>query len=110
MAIGAVEIIVLILVIGILIKLVLDARKGAITLGRLIFWGLIWIALAIIVIFPEIVIALANAIGIERPKDLPIYVSIIILFVLILKIGIKIEKVEQEITNLVKNLALKKSR
>ena len=104
------QIVVSVLVLAVLIKLVLDLKKGKITSSKFYLWALVWIALAVIVFFPKLVIFIANLVGIERARDLPIYVSIILLFYLLFKIGIKIEKVEQEITNLVKNLALKKAK
>jgi len=102
------EIIVFVLVVGMLIKLMSDAKRGIISRSKLVFWAFVWIGLEIIVIFPGIVIYLASVVGIERPKDLPIYVSIIILFVVMLKIVVKLEKIEQEITSIVKGIALKK--
>ncbi len=101
------EIIVLVLVLAVLIKLVADLKNGKITPRKFYLWALVWVALAVIVFFPGMIIFLARSIGIERAQDLPIYVSIIVLFYLLFRIGIKIERVEQEITTLVKRLALK---
>ncbi|HLD37413.1 MAG TPA: DUF2304 family protein [Candidatus Nanoarchaeia archaeon] len=102
-----IEIIVSVLILAVLIKLVADLKKGKITSSKFYLWALVWVALAVIVFFPGMIIFLAKGIGIERAQDLPIYVSIILLFYLLFKIGIKIERVEQEITTLVKRLALK---
>ena len=101
---------VLLFVCGMFIKLVLDLQNSKISLRRFFFWSFIWICLVIIALFPETVLFLAGVIGIERAKDLPIYVSIVILFYLLFKFGLKIERLEQEITKLVKNLALKDKR
>ena len=104
------QIIVSVLVLAVLIKLVMDLKKGKITLNKFYLWALVWIALAVIVFFPGIVFFLASLIGIERARDLPIYAAIIILFYIMFKISIKTERIEQEITTLVKNLALKKAK
>lgn len=103
-----VEIIVLVVVVGMVVKLIADAKRGLISRRKLVFWAVIWIGLEAVVIFPGAVVYLANAIGIERPKDLPIYASIIILFALILKVGVRLERIEQEITRIVKGIALNK--
>ena len=103
------QIIVLIFVGVMVLKLLLDLRKNKISLKKFSFWVVVWIALVIVVFIPGIIFFFAEVIGIERAKDLPIYVAIIILFYLLFRIGIKIEKIEQEMTKLVKNLALKKS-
>ena len=102
------EIIVSVLVLAVLIKLVIDLKKGKITLNKFYLWALAWVALAAIVFFPGIVFFLAGIIGIERARDLPIYAAIIILFYILFKISIRIERIEQEITTLVKRLALDK--
>ncbi|MBU0466345.1 MAG: DUF2304 family protein [Nanoarchaeota archaeon] len=93
-----------------IVKLTLDLRRSKISESKFIMWAVIWLALAIIAFFPEIVFFLAGLIGIERAKDLPIYLSIILLFYLVFKIGIKIENINHEITRLVKKLALEKHK
>jgi len=102
------QIIVSIFVMIMLIRLIADARKGKLSLSKFLFWAFVWLALEAIVLFSGIVLFLSNLIGVERPKDLPIYVSIIILFFLILKIVMKMENIEREITGIVKKIALKK--
>ena len=88
-------------------KLLADLKKDKISLKKFLFWIFVWFALSVIVFFPQAIIALAGLVGIQRPQDLPIYVSIIILFILMFKIGLKIERIEQEITKIVKIVALK---
>lgn len=102
-----VQIIVSILVLAALAKLLTDLKNKRITLNKFYLWALVWIALAIIVFFPGVVFFFANILGIERARDLPIYVSIIVLFYIFFKQSIRIERIEQEITALVKRLALK---
>ncbi len=102
--------IILILVLVMYFRLLSDLKKDKISLNKFFFWLFIWFGLSLIVFFPQIVFFLANLIGIERAKDLPIYISIIILFFLLFKIGIKIEKIEQEITKIVKNIALENEK
>jgi len=102
-----VEWLVLVFVLLMIFKLFLELNDKKINLNKFLFWTAIWFALVLIAFFPQIVFTLADIIGIGRPKDLPIYISIIILFYLIFKIGIKMERTEQEITKLVKIIALK---
>ena len=98
--------IILILVILMYFKLLIDLKKGKISLRRFFFWLFIWTGLSLITYFPQIVLFFSNLIGIERAKDLPIYFSIILLFYLLFKLGIKMEEIEQGITKIVKKIAL----
>ena len=97
---------ILIFVMVMYFKLLMDLKKDKISLRRFLAWIFIWFALSVIAFFPQIVVFFSNLIGIERAKDLPIYLSIIILFYLLFRVGIKIEKIDQEITKMVKSIAL----
>ena len=100
-------ILVFFVILIISIKLLLDLKKGKISLKKFFLWLIIWESLGIIVFFPNIIVELSNIVGIERAKDLPIYVSIIILFYIVFNIAIKLEKIEQEITTLVRKITIK---
>lgn len=104
------QIIVCVFVLWMIVRLAIEMKNNQISLNKFLLWTLIWIGLAIIALIPGIVNYLASLVGIERARDLPIYVSVIILFIMVLRIGIKIEKIEQEITNLVKSIALKRNK
>ena len=101
-----IQLVVLILVLIMYLKLLMDLKKGKISLRRFFFWLSIWTGLSLITYFPQIVLFLSNLIGIERAKDFPIYFSIILLFYLLFKIGIKMEEIERGITKIVKKIAL----
>ncbi len=100
--------VILILVVLMYFKLLIDLKKGKISLRRFFFWLFIWTGLSLITYFPQIVLFFSNLIGIERAKDLPIYVSIILLFYLLFKMSIRTEEIEQGITKIVKKIALEK--
>lgn len=87
-------------------KLLIDLKKGKISLRRFFFWLFIWTGLSLITYFPQIVLFLSSLIGIERAKDLPIYFSIILLFYLFFKMSMRIEEIEQGVTKIVKKIAL----
>jgi len=103
------EIIITFFVFLMYFKLLLDFKKNKISIKRFFFWIFIWLSLSIIVLFPGIVFFFSNLFGIERAKDLPIYISIIVLFILIFRVGMNLEKIEQEITKIVKGIALKEN-
>ena len=100
------EILIFVFVFGMYLKLLSDFKNKKISFRRFFFWIFIWFALSLIVFFPQIVFLLAGLLGIERAKDLPIYVSIIILFYIAFKVGVKIEKIDKEITKIVRSVAI----
>lgn len=87
-------------------KAVWQFKQGALTLVWLFFWFVFWGAVVVVSLLPSVADVLAEAVGVGRGADLVIYVSIIALFYLCFRLYTKIESVEQEITRLVRTLAL----
>lgn len=69
---------------------------------------LLWISALYFVLNPNLLIEIANEIGIGRGVDLAIYLSILLLFYLAYKILVKLEKINRDITKMVRNSALRK--
>jgi small membrane protein len=83
-------------------------RKGSESILEFIIWIFIWSSVVLVVFFPEITQIPAKILGIGRGMDVLVYLSIVALFYSIYRIYAKIEKIEQDITSLVRNDALKK--
>lgn len=71
-----------------------------------IFWLILWGMGTMIVIMPDVASQLANVFGIGRGSDLILYVTIIVLFFLLFKTQIKIEKLNIKLTKLIRHYAL----
>jgi hypothetical protein len=71
------------------------------------FWLVFWLGGGIIISLPWTTSLLAARLGVTRGVDLVIYVSTIVLFYLIFRLTLKIEKQERQITKLVREIALK---
>jgi len=67
-----------------------------------------WLAVGIIVWIPNSTNVIAQFLGIGRGADLIFYFSILILFFLIFRVYIKIEKIERNITKVVREDSLNK--
>lgn len=78
-------------------------------IGRLAFglWLLLWLAALIIVVFPKLTSWLANLVGIGRGADLVIYLALIAAFYLLFKLLMRLEKMEKDISKIVRTLALR---
>lgn len=64
----------------------------------------------VLVIWPDITNQLAADIGVGRGADMIFYLSILIFWFIIMKLYIKIRKLEQQFTELVRNQALQQAK
>ncbi|PIN70370.1 hypothetical protein COV93_01810 [Candidatus Woesearchaeota archaeon CG11_big_fil_rev_8_21_14_0_20_43_8] len=102
------QIFVLIFVFFVVSRTILRLKDNEISVSEFIFWILIWALVLVVIFIPKITIKISGMLGIGRGIDLVIYFSILLLFYLVFRIYVKIEKVEQEITTIVREVSLKK--
>ena len=91
-----------------IILAVLRFKEGKMTIGMLSLWILIWIAVIYISLFPESTNLFSSAIGIGRGLDVVLILGLFGCYYLIFRIYTMIENMEQEITHLVRELALQR--
>ena len=89
-----------------LVKGILKYRYREMRTFQLLFWLVVWVGAAIIVSHPDTSTFLAELVGIGRGTDLITYVSFIIAFYLIFRIHLTLNRVEEEITQIVRSMAL----
>ena len=85
---------------------VLRFRDGKMSLGMLIVWILIWLVIIIISIYPNLTDYLAIYSGIGRGLDFVLILGLLVSFYLIFRMYNKIENIEEELTDLVRELAI----
>lgn len=105
-----IQVIIIIFALFALSRTILRFKDEQITTLEFIFWSLVWIIGSIIVLNPNSTFYLANLFGIQRGVDVIVYISIVILFYLIFRIYVKIEKLEQDLTKIVRELAIGKDK
>jgi hypothetical protein len=81
-------------------------RDGKMSIGMLLLWILIWLIIIIISIYPNDTNYLASYTGIGRGLDFVLILGILICFYLIFKMYNKIENIEEELTDLVREIAI----
>lgn len=96
---------VLVFVVAI-IKVVGRWRARDLTSGGLVLWLVFWVAAIFVAINPNSTYYLSNLLGIGRGADLVVYASLILIFFLLFKMMVKIEKINKEITVLTRKDAL----
>jgi len=85
-------------------------RGKSISIGEFFFWSMIWIAVIIVGIFPDIAVVLSGIVGIGRGVDLVLYTSIVLLFYLMFRLYVKIDAQTRETTKLVREIAIKDAK
>lgn len=101
-----IQIIASIFLIFAILKVIRKYREKNINLKEVLLWLVIWMVVGIVFWLPQATSFLANILGIGRGADLVIYISIIFLFYLLFKIFLILDRQQQEITKIIRHLAL----
>ena len=81
-------------------------RRGKISLSSFLVWLIVWIFVIIFSLFPEFSMVFADAFGITRGLDFIIIVALALLFYFGVKLYYKIDKLEDDVNTIVKELAI----
>ena len=105
-----IQLILLFFVFFALVKVILRHRHREMRRFQFLFWVEVWVGAAVIISHPDTSTFVADLVGIGRGADLIIYVSFLIAFYLIFRIHLMLNRVEQEITQIVSTMALEQLR
>jgi hypothetical protein len=105
-----IQLILLFFVFFALVKVILRHRHREMRRFQFLFWVVVWVGAAVIISHPDTSTFVADLVGIGRGADLIIYVSFLIAFYLIFRIHLMLNRVEQEITQIVSTMALEQLR
>lgn len=98
------------IIVIVLIQFLIKVLKDRTQLFKLLFWGVFWgIALIFIWLPTNTIDKLGQLFGVGRGVDVLVYLSIIFLFYYIFKQSEKINKLEKEITKLVREISKDKT-
>ncbi len=104
------QIIALIFIIFFVIRIVYQRQKKQISIQEFIFWIIFWIIAGLAIIFIKQIDNLVAELGFSgKGIDVLIYLAIAILFYLVFKLRIKIEKIERNITKIIREIAIKEN-
>ena len=102
-----IQILLLVFLLFAFTRVVLRYKDGTIPLGMFLFWIGIWALATLSIIRPDFTTYLARKAGIGRGADVVIYGALIVAFYLIFRITVIIENLRQDITRVVREVALK---
>ena len=82
-------------------------RFGALTAIEAVQWVIFWLVAGVVVFKPNSTVALAKILGVGRGADAVIYLSVALLFFIVFRIFVRLEKIDRQLTKLVRQNALK---
>jgi len=103
-----IQIFILLFIIYAVIKVALRYKDKIISLQEFVLWTIFWFMVGFVVILPETTSLVANLVGVGRGVDLVIYLSILILFYLVFRVLVRLDKIDKDVTKIVRAIALKK--
>lgn len=95
------------IIIFIIYKTVISFKKGNLSKNFTLTWLLLWGGVLFFIFEQNTLIKIAHLVGISRGVDLVIYISIILLFYLIYRIFYNLNKINQKMTKIIREDALR---
>lgn len=105
-----IQIVLVIFFLFALLKVLGRFRLGELKGKEAVSWAMFWILSILVVVNPNSTSVLAKTLGVGRGVDVIIYLSIALLFFLVFKIFVYLEKIERQITKLVRRDTLDQSK
>jgi hypothetical protein len=81
-------------------------KDKSITKGEYILWIFFWLLVIAGTLIPKNLDHIAQFVGVERGADLAVYLSIVVIFYILFKVLVHLEKIDKEITAIVRKIAL----
>lgn len=83
------------------------AYQGIIPWPEAAGWSALWVIAAVVILLPQTTSIIASLIGVGRGVDLVVYVSVTLLFVLVFRLFLTLDRLDQTLTELVRRDALR---
>lgn len=105
-----IKVLIILFIFFVLYRTFLRFKQKDITGRELSIWTVFWLLVAGATLAPQQTDVVAQAVGVGRGADLLVYISIIALFFVVFKIIVKLEKIDKDITEVVRNTAINKNK
>jgi hypothetical protein len=104
-----IQIVIVLFALNVLVRTFLRFRRGNIAAVEFLWWSCFWGAAIVCVLAPGITQWFAGILGVGRGADAVFYLGLIGLSYAFFRAYLRIRHVEQELTQLVRKLALKEA-
>jgi len=101
-----IQILIVVFSLYVLGRTILRYTQGSMSVGELVLWSGLWSAVGVCVLFPQITQVAASILGVGRGADAVLYLSSVSLSYAFYRMYLRIRTMEQEITMLVRKLAV----
>lgn len=105
-----IQIILTLFVLFAISRAYLRLKDKQIRLSEFFFWMAIWIGAMVSILSPSTIGYVSQTFGIGRPADLILYVAVILLFYLIFRLYVSIDGIKEDMTKIIRELAIKKGK
>lgn len=105
-----IQIILTAILVAMLLVTMRRAYQSVIPWREAIGWSALWIVAAVIILLPQTTSIIANLTGVGRGVDLVVYVSVTLLFVLVFRLFLTLDRLDQTLTELVRRDALRDAK
>ncbi|MAF13876.1 MAG: hypothetical protein CMI53_03215 [Parcubacteria group bacterium] len=102
-----IKVIIIIFAAFVLWRTFVRFKAAEITSREVVIWTVFWLLVVGVTLVPQQTDTISQYLGVERGADLLVYLSVITLFFIVFRIIVKLEKIDKEITKVVRNTALK---
>ncbi|MFA6304868.1 MAG: DUF2304 family protein [Patescibacteria group bacterium] len=100
------QIIVSLFVLLVVFRLFKKFQDNTLKISEFLGWLMIWLVVLTVFWLPQTTSYLARWFGIGRGVDLAIYSAVLILFYLIFRLYLKLDRQQRQITKIIRHLAL----
>ena len=101
-----IQIVLVVFSVFAIISVVSKFRKGDLTVNQLALWCLFWVLVVVVALLPNTTALLAKLLGVGRGADSVVYLALALLYYLFFKANIRLEKMERNLTKIVRKEAL----
>ncbi len=105
-----IQVVIVVFALWALSRAFLRYKDKSLSVWELVFWAVIWLLVIWVGFSPDTPSAVAKLLGIGRPVDVIIYISLLLLFYLIFRIYVKLDQQERQMTEVVRKVALNKKK
>jgi len=105
-----IQIFILIFIAYVIYRLIIKLNKRELSAQVFSLWLIFWIIVGIVVVLPQSTQFIADWLGVGRGVDVVVYISVIVLFYVVFRIYARIEKIERNITYLVKDISIDEAK
>jgi len=105
-----IQIFILIFIAYVIYRLAVKLNKRELSVQLFLLWLIFWIIVGVIVVLPQTTQMVADWLGVGRGVDVVIYIAVLVLFYTVFRIFTRIEKIEKDLTYLVKEISIETSK